>query len=60
MKIISVKHFKCNFFYIRKISEKYRLKKILEFTGWSEDELKKEIYEYKQDMNTASEWKFFV
>lgn len=60
MKVISVKHVKCNLFYIRKIADKYTLKKILEFTGWCEDELKKEIYEYAQYMNAASEWKFSV
>ena len=60
MRILKIKRVKRDLSFIRKISEKYHLKKILEFTGWSEDELKKEIYEYKQDMNAASEWKFSV
>lgn len=42
--------------YIHKISEKHNLKKILEFTGWTKEELKKEIYLYEQDMRLARGW----
>jgi hypothetical protein len=56
MRIIKIKQVKSSLSYIRRVSEKYNLKKILEFTGWSEDELKKEIYEYEQDMRLARGW----
>lgn len=56
MKIIKIKRVKNNLFYIHRMSDKYNLKKILEFTGWTKDELKKEIYEYKQEMKFARGW----
>ena len=56
MMIIKIKRVKNSLSYIRRTSDKYNLKKILKFTGWTKDELKKEIYEYEQDMRLARGW----
>jgi len=56
MKISKIKRVKSSMTYIRKVAYKYNLKKILDFTGWANDELKKEIYEYEQDMRLARGW----
>jgi len=56
MRIIKVKRVKRDLSYIRKIADKYTLKNILAFTGWTKNELKREIYEYEQDMRLARGW----
>lgn len=53
---IKIKRVKISMTYIRKVAYKYNLNKILDFTGWTKDELKKEIYEYEQDMRLARGW----
>lgn len=56
MRIIKIRQVKNNLSFIRKVSKRYNLKNILAFTGWTKDDLKREIYEYKQDMRLARGW----